>query len=70
MGIPSNPLSAAVEHDDLMQVAVLLRQGHRPSPQDFCLAIELKSYSILELCLQAGYDINEAVGPDRPPALA
>ena len=63
-------LDAAIEEDDLPAVAALLNEDHRPTTEDFVLAIEQKSTPILDLLLQLGYDINAPVRSDYPPPLA
>ena len=63
-------LERAILQDDIILAATLLNEGHHPSPDDFKCAVERKSISILDLFLQDGYDINQAIRSDRPPVLA
>jgi hypothetical protein len=60
----------AIEQEDLFTVAGLLDGGYNPTPYDFEEAVQQKSFAILEMFLNAGYDINTCARSDRPPALA
>ena len=60
----------AVEEDDLMIVDLFLANGMKPTGSDFVNAVKQRSYSILQLLLLDGYDINAWFRDDRPPPLA
>lgn len=69
MSEADDSLLAAIQQDNLLQVATLLEHS-KLLPDDFVQAVKQKSYGILELFLQHGYNINQPLGNDRPPALA
>lgn len=69
MAEADDPLLSCIEQNDHVRVAALLEQDCRLLPDDFVQAVRQKSYSILELFLQHGYNINEPLGRDRPSAL-
>jgi len=65
-----NAMEIAVKNEDLLEVAALLSRNVKPTRDDFIYAIKEKSFSILELFLKDGYNINEPFRPDYPPPLA
>lgn len=60
----------AVQTDRLLEVVDLLKEGAEPTMTDFVQAIRNKSFSILELFLNDGFDINQQIRDDYPPPLS
>ena len=60
-------MRTAVENHYLWIVCLLLSNGVKPSPFDFCTAVKNRSYTILELMLHNGFDINAAYRDEYPP---
>ncbi|KIW85352.1 hypothetical protein Z517_00742 [Fonsecaea pedrosoi CBS 271.37] len=60
----------AVRNDEFMEVLDLLNEGAKPTMTDFVQAIQNKSFPILELFLNDGFDINKQVRGDYPPPLS
>ncbi|KIW64199.1 hypothetical protein PV04_09152 [Phialophora macrospora] len=77
-GIPQNihpddsvgAMRIAVEENELMIVDLFLANGMKPTGWDFISAVKQRSYSMLELLLLGGYDVNACVRDDWPPPLA
>ncbi|KAJ9638605.1 hypothetical protein H2204_004081 [Knufia peltigerae] len=63
-------METAVKNEDLFAIIDLLNQGIKPTKHEFVNAVEQKSYSILELFLDDGYELNEPLRDDYPPPLA
>lgn len=68
--IPIRPMETAVKREDVWTIIDLLNQTVKPTTHDFVYALEQKSYTILVLFLDDGYDINEPLGTNYPPPLA
>ena len=62
-------LSAAIENNHLPVVSYLLSQGVDLMDLDFAQATKKKSYPMLQLLLDRGWDINAPMGRIEPPAL-
>lgn len=60
----------AVQTDRLLEVVDLLKEGAEPTMTDFVQAIRNKSFPILELFLNDGFDINQQIRDDYPPPLS
>ncbi|OAG44162.1 hypothetical protein AYO21_01619 [Fonsecaea monophora] len=60
----------AVQNDELMEVLDLLNEGAKPTMTDFVQAIQNKSFPILELFLNDGFDIKKQARDDYPPPLS
>ncbi|KIW22029.1 uncharacterized protein PV07_12569 [Cladophialophora immunda] len=63
-------MKIAVQTDQLLDVVDLLREGAKPTMTDFVQAIKNKSFPILELFLNDGFDINQQIKDDYPPPLS
>ena len=61
--------SAALENNQLSVATYLLSKGVPINIYHFTLAIELKSYSFLQLFLDYGWDINTPIDSANPPPL-
>lgn len=59
-------MRTVVENDYLLIVSLFLSNGIEPSCFDFCTALKNRSYAILELMLQIGFDINAADEGEYP----
>ena len=63
-------LCEAIKRDDtvigsyLLSHVLSIHEGH------FAMATEHQSYSILQLCIDRGWDINTSLGRRQPPALS
>lgn len=62
-------LYAAIENEHISIVSYLLSQDVKIMDMDFETATKIKSYPILQLLLDHGWDINQPMGWDEPPAL-
>ena len=62
-------LFLAVKHNRVPVAAYLLSQGIPMQMRHFELAVEQKSYPLLQLFLDSGWCINEPLSRDTPPAL-
>ncbi|KAL9103918.1 MAG: hypothetical protein Q9163_001066 [Psora crenata] len=65
----ASSLAATIMHDHVSVAAYLLSHGVRMNISHFKLAVERKSYSILQLFLDSGWDINEPINWFTPPPL-
>jgi hypothetical protein len=63
-------MKVAVKEDDFLIVSDLLSAGLKPTLFDLIQAVENKSFPILELFLQHGYDINKPLRTDYPSLLS
>lgn len=63
-------MKIAVEEESFLDIVDLLKEGTKPTKNDFVRAVEKKSFHILELFLKGGYNINEPVRDDYPPPLS
>lgn len=62
-------LSAAIENKYVPVVSYLLSQGVDIMDLDFAAATKTKSYPLLQILLDHGWDINKPMGWDEPPTL-
>lgn len=62
-------LYEVIENEHASIVSYLLSQGVNIIDLDFGAATKIKSYPILQLLLDHGWDINIPMGWDEPPAL-
>ena len=66
----SRPMETAVKEENIHTIVDLLNKNVKPTKYEFEQAVEQKSYAILELFLDDGYDVNEPLGIGYPPPLA
>lgn len=62
-------LIAAIENQNVHIASYLLSRGVEIIDLDFANATKMKSYAMLQLLLDHGWDINLPMGWDEPPAL-
>ena len=63
-------LVEAIHQDDVPIASHLLSNGVSMNISHFTMAAELKKYAILQLFLDLGWDINQAVDRCQPPPLS
>ena len=63
-------LCEAIKRDDTVIVSYLLSYVLSIHEGHFAMATEYRSYSILQLCVDRGWDINTSLGRRQPPALS
>ena len=60
---------AAIKNDHYVIASYLLSQGIPINICHFTMAVEMKSYSFLQLFLDSGWDINTPIDSANPPPL-